>query len=208
MLKINELYDMQKKLDNRIPYEGKDLKNKVLIKLTALRVEIGEMMNEWRYFKAWSKDRKPRRRKDVKCERCDGRGVILNEFSFNRRICEECTGTGFHYEYPLLEEYVDGLHFILSLGLDLETTAIHRAFSSYVPKLENWNIMKQVESTHDTISQLRLNYNHGLPLGESYVQLVNLYLGLGKMLEFSDGEIKEAYMSKNEVNHERQSTGY
>jgi len=38
--------------------------------------------------------------------------------------------------------------------------------------------------------------------------MLNNYFLLGKLLGFSSEEIKEAYISKNEVNYKRQKEGY
>jgi len=61
---IIKLYNMQKALDGRI-IEKHGLRGVYLLANTvlALQVELAEMINEWRGFKHWSKDREPRRAK-------------------------------------------------------------------------------------------------------------------------------------------------
>ena len=65
-MNLTKLYEMQKLLDQRIVeqhgLEGQDLLPQ---KILALQVELGECANEWRGFKFWSKDRKPRNKSAV-----------------------------------------------------------------------------------------------------------------------------------------------
>lgn len=97
-LTLNQMYEMQKVLDARIIKE-KDLEGVDLLPNTvlALQVEIGELANEWRGFKHWSNDQEPRREK--------------------YSIAFANPGGPFEYvTYPLIEEYVDCLHFFLSIA--------------------------------------------------------------------------------------------
>src|SRR5690606_25251306 len=89
-------------------------------KILALQVELGELANEWRGFKFWSKDQEPRTKVKKVCETCGGERYILISESFGFDKCSDCDGKGdFGETNPLLEEYVDCLHFILSIGLEL-----------------------------------------------------------------------------------------
>lgn len=164
VLNLLKLYEMQKKLDSRFKYPDKDTQFIVLI--TALRVEISEMMNEWRGFKLWSNDRKPRP--------------------------------------SLLEEYVDGLHFILSLGNLIDCRIKISYFN--IPNL-NEGVLEQVEYIHDEITLLRLSYFSKHMYGH-YENLMMLYLGLGRLLNFTEVEITRAYKKKNNENHKRIDDGY
>ncbi|UOQ94092.1 dUTP diphosphatase [Halobacillus shinanisalinarum] len=97
----------------------------------------------------------------------------------------------------VLEEYVDGLHFILSLGLDLgfryqtsplnEVTNETQAFLSIFTTVENFKRKKDKAS---------------------YTELFTAFLSLGKILGFQEEELQEAYKRKNEVNFQRQDEGY
>ncbi|MDA6141611.1 dUTPase, partial [Escherichia coli] len=73
--------------------EGEDRNEK---RLLAFIVELGECAQEHRGFKYWSKDQQPR----TKAVRVP---AMMEEDK--------------EYYNPLLEEYVDGLHFVLELGL-------------------------------------------------------------------------------------------
>ena len=98
----------------------------------------------------------------------------------------------------ILEEYVDGLHFILSLGITL-------GFEDVVPKAKQTetNLVSQFMSVFHHINALEQQREQAV-----FVTLFNEYLTLGGKLGFSEDAIVEAYMKKNEVNHTRQDQGY
>ncbi|MCA1009888.1 dUTP diphosphatase [Halobacillus halophilus] len=97
----------------------------------------------------------------------------------------------------ILEEYVDGLHFILSLGLDLG----HRYESQPVTPFTS-----QTEAFLAVYSLIEQFHNH--TNDQNYKELFGSYLSLGETLGFSEAELVRAYHAKNEVNYERQDQGY
>lgn len=99
----------------------------------------------------------------------------------------------------ILEEYVDGIHFILSLGLTL-------GFQTHTPEArqhEDRRIVEQFLAVFNCISQLYVARSI-----ETYSALFSEYLVLGSVLGFTEEEIEAAYFEKNSVNHERQDKGY
>lgn len=99
----------------------------------------------------------------------------------------------------ILEEYVDGVHFILSVG-------IIKSFQR-----DSYELLEEKEL--DLTNQfLHVNENAMKFLNEqtetAYEQLFSSYIKLGSLLGFSEEEIFEAYVSKNEVNYLRQQQGY
>src|SRR5690625_34078 len=116
-MNLTKLFKTQAVLDKRI-VEEKQLQGQELLdkKILALQVELGELANEWRGFKFWSEDQEPTT--EFYCEYCDGTEE-LSVYDFSGElvdipcfICEEVSSN----KNPLLEEYVDSLHFILSIG--------------------------------------------------------------------------------------------
>src|SRR5699024_883648 len=108
---LQPLFETQKKRDKRIikekGLEGVDLLDK---KILALQVELGELANEWRGFKFWSEDREPRYNTvEIYVHGYDGPGTNT------RASIEE------YQAQPILEEYVDCLHFILSIADTINT---------------------------------------------------------------------------------------
>ncbi|WP_227936644.1 dUTP diphosphatase [Alkalihalobacillus deserti] len=160
---IKSLFSIQKQLNDRIIAEhqlaGQDLFQE---KLLAFIVEVGELANETRCFKYWS--RKP---------------------SSERTI--------------ILEEYVDGLHFALTLGLSLGYTEV-------ILKDEFEQKEKLTDHFLDVLNlaqQLGLNQSQ-----EQFQQFIDSFFALGHKLSFTYDEMEKAYLEKNKVNHERQDNGY
>lgn len=99
----------------------------------------------------------------------------------------------------ILEEYVDGLHFILSIGLD----------SNY----ETVELDPQA-GAETTLSNCFLNvfstinkFNQDTSV-QNYKDVFETFLVLGYQLGFSNEDIVQAYARKNVINHERQEQGY
>src|SRR5699024_9188223 len=134
-MNLNKLFPLQKQLDEHIVkekgLEGQDLLDK---KILALQVELGELANEFRGFKFWSENQEP----NVLSYKC-------SECGFTRKENIDCPLADEHYEFymigfnPLLEEYVDCLHFILSIGNDLGEF-------EYEPKEHFQSIVEPVEA--------------------------------------------------------------
>lgn len=100
----------------------------------------------------------------------------------------------------VLEEYVDGLHFILSIGIDL---GIDKNFLFYKCAQTS---KTEVEIFLDTYAKaIRFSEQ---PSITNYIELFTSYLRLGETLDFDQEEIEKAYLRKNEINHERQTQGY
>ncbi|WP_100012168.1 dUTP diphosphatase [Lentibacillus sediminis] len=98
----------------------------------------------------------------------------------------------------ILEEYVDGLHFILSLGLDkgyrfAEEGSVAAASGE----------TQQFLQVFQDCTVFREN-----PTSDNYQKLFANYLQLGKLLGFSETDMEASYEGKNQVNYERQDTGY
>ena len=112
----------------------------------------------------------------------------------------------------MLEEYVDGLHFVLSIGLKLNEH-IFDWFREYeANKMPGWylsnTITEQFNEVFFRVSFLLCKIDMDDYSSNLYGDVICYYLGLGEMLGFSWKEIEEAYLRKNAVNHERQERGY
>ncbi|TYS19698.1 dUTPase [Rossellomorea vietnamensis] len=162
-MNINELFQMQKALDTYIEKEhGLEEEDLFQEKTLALLVEIGELANETRCFKFWSK--KSPSEKDV-----------------------------------ILEEFVDGVHFILSLGIALGIKNFKLRDASYRDASLTEQFLNVYHSINDFTSKRSVT---------EYDQLVHQYFYLGESLGFSHEEVVQAYKQKNEVNYRRQEQGY
>jgi dimeric dUTPase (all-alpha-NTP-PPase superfamily) len=194
-MNLNNLFQIQKELDQKIVdkhgLRGQDLLPK---KILALQVELGELANEWRGFKFWSKDQDPRTK--VKCMECHGYGYKHDK----KYTCHKCSGTGYDGN-TLLEEYADCLSFILSIGNSL-------VFDNFKPHLvKEYTTLEFFEVTFVKISEFVVH--QGRSSKEFYYREVfSHFLGLGNSLGFTEEQIEEAYLEKNKVNHARQESGY
>jgi dimeric dUTPase (all-alpha-NTP-PPase superfamily) len=164
-MNIERLFALQKDLNTRIVKEHKleesSLSNE---RMLAFLVELGELANETRCFKYWSK--RPPSKKET-----------------------------------ILEEYVDGLHFVLSIGLDLNYTDIK--VPSAVKLQEK---MDKIELTQVFLSLYQWGSK---PLTENeFHTFFQEFLGLGIKLGFSFDDVEAAYLKRNLVKHERQDIGY
>lgn len=157
-----KLFAMQKKLDDYIE-ENNELEKEDLLnqKILALIVELGELANETRSFKFWSKKKET----DL---------------------------------LAITEEYIDGVHFILSLGLEKGYT-----FNGKPSSVKNRTVNEQFLLLYELIISFKNN-----PSLDNYEELFSSYLGLGQLLELTAEEIQASYFDKNEVNFERQDVGY
>ncbi|OIK22160.1 dUTP diphosphatase [Bacillus amyloliquefaciens] len=218
-MNLQKMFEMQKVLDDRIikekGLEGQDLLPNLIL---ALQVELAECANEWRGFKHWSNDREPRTKIEHFCPTCDGTGDENHDINLQYleeghateaySECQDCNGSGKLGETnPLLEEYVDCLHFILSignkLGLNNEKT-ISSIHLSYLSSTIGFNTVRLFSSLMSTA--YRLQVMNGKE--EQFLHLFVSFFILGEQLGFTFEQIEAAYMEKNAVNHQRQQEGY
>jgi dimeric dUTPase (all-alpha-NTP-PPase superfamily) len=198
---LQTLFPVQRNLDEKINKEhGLEGKDNLSWKILALQVETGECANEWRVFKKWSKNQQPRYEKVEVCRGCLGNGRPYGIPEETGIDCEKCDGSGLKVSFPLKEEYVDGLHFVLSIGIEIGFDKKLWAFKDVTEcqSIENQFIWISIKA-----GALLINRTIN-----DYAKLVSTYLGLGQMLGFEWEEVVEAYMDKNKVNHERQANGY
>ncbi|MEC2153313.1 dUTP diphosphatase [Bacillus velezensis] len=218
-MNLQKMFEMQKALDDRIikekELEGQDLLPNLIL---ALQVELAECANEWRGFKHWSNDRKPRTKIEHFCPTCDGTGDENHDINLQYleeghatepySECQDCNGSGKLGETnPLLEEYVDCLHFILSIGNKLGLNSkktISSIHLSYLSSTIGFNTERLFSSLMSTA--YRLQVMNGKE--EQFLDLCVSFFILGERLGFKWGQIEAAYMDKNAVNHQRQQEGY
>jgi dimeric dUTPase (all-alpha-NTP-PPase superfamily) len=178
-MNLEKLFATQKILRDRIGYNEPDRFNKLIL---ALLVELGELANEQRSWKYWSKDQTPRTRK-------------------SRAPYMDLDDADFYN--PLLEEYVDGLHVVLDLGIEIDFEHDEWELKPETFGIEIDEVYLQFIFISENITDFRRSASE-----QDYVDLFEMFLGLGEMLGFTWKQIETAYFAKNAINHKRQEEGY
>ena len=144
------------------------------------------------------------------CPTCDGTGDENCQANIESLLdgmdavpyvmCNDCNGVGKLGEgNPLLEEYVDCLHFILSIGNDLEVDINKCRIDNY----KNDTVIEQFKDMFNVVCDL-----HDDKTDIQWSIVIGFYLGLGEMLGFYWEQITDAYYAKNAINHQRQTDKY
>jgi dimeric dUTPase (all-alpha-NTP-PPase superfamily) len=98
----------------------------------------------------------------------------------------------------ILEEYVDCLHFILAIGIEKEydDTPIELKSTDY-------DMTEQFLTLYIDINDFMVCSSK-----DHYITLFEDFLSFGKSLGFSEEDVEDAYVKKNNINHKRQDEGY
>lgn len=187
-MNLQKLFEAQAELDAFIEQQHptQEGENRLEKKILALLVELSECAQESRCFKFWSNDQEP------------------------RNYCKNCamTETPHECKNPLLEEYVDVLHFSLSIGNDV------------FGELSDENIKEILEDSRKTdeassvITTFIILNSCATVLAEyefeyvDYRNFMMILLNLGLLLGFTEEKIEQAYWKKYEINKQRQRDGY
>ena len=97
----------------------------------------------------------------------------------------------------VLEEFVDGLHFIISYGLEMKVEEVA------ITPIKKDSLIEQFIDLYNAVTILKVNYSP-----RAYNQVFSAFIGLGEMLGFTWDEIEKGYFAKNTINHARQESWY
>jgi dimeric dUTPase (all-alpha-NTP-PPase superfamily) len=126
--------------------------------------------------------------------------VEVSELANETRCFKFWSTKGPSPQEVILEEYVDGLHFILSLGIEV---GFHRTMKDVPSFKEAVEPVEQFLRVYEAIHQFRKEKCLSV-----YEHLLSEYLALGKLYGFTPEGIYKAYVAKNKVNFQRQQQGY
>ena len=98
----------------------------------------------------------------------------------------------------VMDEYADGLHFLLSLGIPLKTTKFEYELSKNKEDLTN-----QFHKMYALGNALIEHYDL-----ENYIKAMQYYLNMALSIDMDDKDIINSYKAKLAVNHKRQETNY
>lgn len=218
-MNLNKLLKMQKELDHHIRKEkGLEGENLVPNTFVALQVELSEMANEHQWFKHWKADNEPR----IICQKCHGTG-LCHELGYADPMqpCGYCEGYPSNIN-PLLEEYVDSLHFFLSLAIQQgweDVLYIHEEqldVDEWEGGLSEWYLemlyfinKSYFENPTEEFNE-KWKRNFGFSAKQSWFSTAWIFfLNIGiHGFGFSLDQIEQAYLNKNKINHQRQQNGY
>lgn len=137
---------------------------------------------------------------DVFMEKALALLVELAELANETRCFKFWSQKGPSAQAVILEEYVDSIHFMLSLGLE----------KGFEEQLIDWPVIESTSSLTalfiDTHASIIDFINE--PSFAQYRQIWGYYGALAKALGFTNEDIMQAYVQKNEENYLRQQTGY
>ena len=125
--------------------------------------------------------------------------VELGEFANETRCFKYWSLKGPSAHEIVLEEYIDGIHFILSLGISIGSSKE----LEFTPIVSEDNLTDVFLKVYQLASDFKMNHTV-----EDYKVLFETYLGLGMKLGFNEEMIIDAYIKKNSINHERQNNAY
>ncbi|WP_188206369.1 dUTP diphosphatase [Alkalibacillus aidingensis] len=138
-------------------------------------------------------------REDVQGDKYLALMVEISELANETRCFKYWSQKGASEREVILEEYVDGIHFLLSIGIDYD----YRFDQEKIDLCTYPTLTEAFHQVYDQIARFKMD-----PTVTNYNRLMNEYLTVGDMLSFQTDEIVQAYLDKNEENHQRQSQGY
>lgn len=124
--------------------------------------------------------------------------VELGELANETRCFKYWSNKGPSEKSIVMDEYADGLHFLLSLGIPL-----HARKNKYEIKRSGKDLTLQFHDLYQAATRLLSDYTL-----ESYEDCFQKYLNLAADLGSTSDDIIEAYKSKLKVNYHRQETNY
>jgi dimeric dUTPase (all-alpha-NTP-PPase superfamily) len=98
----------------------------------------------------------------------------------------------------VLEEYVDGLHFVLSLGLDIKYD-----FENHKPFVEKGDLYDTYLNLIHNLGTFVRTISHW-----EFRKVFSNFLAIADVLKLRESQIEKAYLSKNKKNHKRQDDKY
>lgn len=125
--------------------------------------------------------------------------VELSELANETRCFKFWSTKGPSERNIILEEYVDSIHFLLSLGIEKGLEYLDVWPAGDVEGNLTEVFLQTFNAIHDFLVRKDM---------ESYKDVWIHYGAIAKRLEFTYSEIVEAYIDKNEENYKRQQTGY
>lgn len=124
--------------------------------------------------------------------------VEIGEFANETRAFKYWSNKGPSEKRVMLEEYVDALHFYLSVGIGDNNYLLDYEFKDIDKPLN-----EQILDVYCSICEYIKDRSK-----QKYIHSFHLFLSLGKAMGFKEEEIENAYYAKLKENHSRQENNY
>ena len=124
--------------------------------------------------------------------------VEIGELANATRCFKYWSNKGSEADEIVLDEYADGLHFFLSLGIDIGTSK--RSYN--ITKHED-NLTDQFLMVYHRLDEFRKKQDDS-----SYIKAFQAFLNLLPLLGYKWKQLEVAYYKKLGVNYNRQETNY
>jgi dimeric dUTPase (all-alpha-NTP-PPase superfamily) len=137
--------------------------------------------------------------------------VEMSEMANEIRFFKYWSNKGPSLKETILEEYIDSLHFLLSIGNEIEE--IYNLGESiknfeYEPYLNYKDFTDNFIEIIREICKLEYYSDSKMMSWQLYIEVMNMLLGWGNKLGFGFKEIETGYYKKNEINFKRQDSNY
>ena len=124
--------------------------------------------------------------------------VEIGELANATRCFKYWSNKGSEEKSIVLDEYADGLHFFLSLGIDIGTTKM----IYHLTKHED-DLTKQFHQVYHYIDVFYKKQDE-----KSYIRAFQPFFNLLPLLGYRWASLKDAYYKKLKVNYDRQNNNY
>ena len=124
--------------------------------------------------------------------------VEIGELANATRCFKYWSNKGKESDDIVLDEYADGLHFLLSLGIDIKTNK------------KTYNITKHQDNLTDQFLEIyhRLDEFRKKQDDKTYIRAFQSFLNLLPLLGYRWASLRKAYFKKLGVNYSRQENNY
>lgn len=129
--------------------------------------------------------------------------VELGEFINEERSFKFWSNKPSSEKEVMLEEYIDGLHFLLSLSISCEFE-----FDNFTFKENNKDITDAYLDNINKLSSFISTDYRSSKQHKAFLELFNCFLNIGNCLKWTEMDIIEIYNKKNDINFKRQDNNY
>ena len=124
--------------------------------------------------------------------------VEIGEFANTTRCFKYWSNKGMEDKETVLDEYADGMHFFLSLGIDVGTNKL-----DYEIVRPYTDLTSQIHHVYSLIEEFKKEWQE-VP----YIRAFSAFLNIIPLLGYTFQDVEEAYFKKLGVNYVRQETNY